>query len=266
MAWFDSENEYYQHPQGPLRQGDLVLAPSAVLEPGEGELPALAPSLLGDEQTIQLWKAARRTLPEAPTLRARVRWDLSMVLPHDCALEKEFNERVAELMREQLSEDEAIAQASADPTLDTLIALAPVRAYEEAAERRREGIRTGQRLGTFPVPASSTHALDPGWVDLSAPTTVARSFFSPELRVASLTVRAADYLRAALARHWSYRDLTRADEISRALGKTITDIKAAPMPKDRLRVELLLDGDGGTLTLEGSNKPAPPERSATRSS
>jgi hypothetical protein len=78
------------------------------------------------------------------------------------------------------------------------------------------------------------------------------------MRIASLSARSVDYLRAALTLYWSYRDLTRADEISRAIGRTIVDIKAAPMPKEKLRLELFLDGNSGTLTLEGSNKPAPP--------
>lgn len=204
-------------------------------------------------------------MPEAPTLKARVRWDLAMVIPHDCALEKEFNERVSELVREGASEEVAVEEASADNTLDRLVAVAPIRAYEDTTAKRKEGIRTGQRHGTFPVPASSTYCIEPGWVDLTAPTTLDRGFFSPNLRLASLTDRAADYLRASLARHWAYRDLTRKDEISKAIGRTIVDIKAASMAKDRLRVELFLDGDAGTITLDGSNKPAPPQRSAKRS-
>ncbi len=264
MAWFEKETEYYQEASGALRQGDLVLAPSAVLESGEGDNPGAAPGNLGEERVPQIWKAIRKALPEAPTLRARVRWDLALVLPHDCALEKEFNERVAELVAMRFSEDAAITDASADANLDRLVAVAPVRSYDEIDVRRREGIRTAQRLGTFPVAASPLYAVEPGWVDLNGPTTIDRRFFSPSLRIASLTDRAADYLRAALARHWAYRDLTRADEVSRAIGRTIVDIKASPMPKQRLRLELLLNDDAGTITLEGSNKPTVPERTARR--
>ena len=266
MAWYDSESDYYQESVGALRQGDIVLAPTAVLEPGEAESSSVSPTGLGDEQSVQVWRATKHLLPEAPTLRVRVRWDLAMVIPHDCALEKEFNERVGELIREGSSEEDAIAKASGDSTLDRFIAVAPIRAYEETLPRRKEGIRTGQRHGTFPVPPSPTYCIESGWVDLSAPTTLDRTFFSPNLRLASLTDRAADYLRASLARHWAYRDLTRADEISKAIGRTIVDIKAAPMAKEKLRLELFLDGDAGTITLEGSNKPAPPLKSSTRTS
>jgi hypothetical protein len=265
MSWFDNENEYYQDAVGALRQGDLVLAPTVVLEPGECEAPGVSPTALGEERSVQVWKATKHLLPEAPTLKARVRWDLAMVLPHDCALEKEFNERVGELVRNGTPEDVAIEEASVDRTLDRLIAVAPIRAYEETTSKRKEGIRTGQRHGAFPVPASPTYCIEPGWVDLTAPTTLDRGFFSPNLRLASLTDRAADYLRASLARHWAYRDLARTDEISKALGRTIVDIKAAPMAKDKLRVELFLDGEAGTITLDGSSKPAPPQRSAKRS-
>jgi hypothetical protein len=264
MSWFDSETDYFQAPDGPLRQGDVVLAPTAVFEPGPGQAPGVAPAGLGEERTVQVWRGARQSLPDAPALQARVRWDLAMVLPHDCSLEKEFNERVAELMAAGQAEDAAIHAASADPMLDRLIAVAPVLGYDTVLPRRREGIRTGQRLGTFPVPHSAAYAIEPSWVNLNAVTTVDRSFFSANLRVAALKDRTVDYLRAALARHWAYRDLTREDEISRAIGRHIVDIKAAPMPKERLRLELFLDGEGGTLTLEGSSKPAPPDRRARR--
>jgi len=265
VSWFDNENEYFQDAVGALRQGDLVLAPTVVLEPGECEAPGVSPTVLGEERSVQVWKATKHLLPEAPTLKAKVRWDLAMVIPHDCALEKEFNERVGELVRDGIPEEVAIEEASADRTLDRLVAVAPIRAYEETTPKRKEGIRTGQRHGTFPVPASPTYCIEPGWVDLTAPTTLDRNFFSPNLRVAALTDRAADYLRASLARHWAYRDLTRADEISKAIGRTIVDIKAAPMAKDKLRLELFLDGDAGTITLDGSSKPAPPQRIAKRS-
>jgi hypothetical protein len=258
MAWFDHETEFYREPIGPLRQGDLVLAPSAVMEPGIGGMSGVPPIDLGDERLVQVWTAGRDALPETPTLRVRTRWDLAMVLPHDCALEKEFNERVGELIAIGHPEDEAIAIASSDPTLDRLIAIAPARSYEEALPRRWEGIRTGQRHGTFPLPKNEAALIEPGWVDLTAPTTIDRSLLSSGMRIASLSARSIDYLRAALALYWSYRDLTRADEISRAIGRTIVDIKAAPMPKEKLRLELFLDGDSGTLTLEGSNKPVPP--------
>lgn len=265
MPWFDDDREYFQDAAGALRQGDLVLAPTVILEPGESEAPGVSPVGLGEERSVQVWKATRHLLPEAPTLKAKVRWDLAMVIPHDCALEKEFNERVGDLVRNGTPEEVAIEEASSDRTLDRLVAVAPIRAYEETTPKRKEGIRTGQRHGTFPVPASSAYCIEPGWVDLTAPTTLDRNFFSSNLRLASLTDRAADYLRASLARHWAYRDLARADEISKAIGRTIVDIKAAPMARDKLRLELFLDGGAGTITLDGSSKPAPPQRSAKRS-
>jgi len=55
MAWYDSEAEYYQEPAGALRQGDLLLAPTAVLEPGNGDNPSVSPFGLGDERSVQVW-------------------------------------------------------------------------------------------------------------------------------------------------------------------------------------------------------------------
>jgi hypothetical protein len=51
---------------------------------------------------------------------------------------------------------------------------------------------------------------------------------------------------------------------SRAVGHRILGITVPPMPKDRLRVDLLLEEKAGSLTLEGSGKPAPSDRTAIR--
>jgi hypothetical protein len=186
-----------------------------------------------------------------------------MVLPHACALEKEFNEQVVALMKEGVSEQDAVERAGAEP-LDMHVAIAPIRTYDELPSTKHHGVRHAQSLGTFPVVQSALYALEAGWVDLQCPTTIFRHMLMQSMRVASLSELAAAYLRAALAKHWAYRDLTREDELSHALGHRIVGIAAAQMPKDRLRVDLLLEGDAGSLTLEGSGKPAPPDRTAIR--
>jgi hypothetical protein len=53
----------------------------------------------GEERTVQVWLGSTRTLLEAPSRGLQARWGLAMVLPHACALEKEFDERVVVLMR-----------------------------------------------------------------------------------------------------------------------------------------------------------------------
>ena len=45
----------------------------------------------------------------------------------------------------------------------------------------------------------------------------------------------------------------------RAIERTIVDINAAPLAKDKLKLEFFLDGESGTITLDGSSKPAPPQ-------
>jgi hypothetical protein len=263
MAWLDNERDYYREPSGPLRQGDIVLAPTAILVDGFSNLSSVAPASFGEEVRIGMWRATTGELPEAPAISADVRWGPAMVLPHACALEKEFNERVVALMKDGVSEQDAIELASAEP-LDMHVAVAPVRTYDELPSTKRHGVRYAQSLGMFPVVQSATYALEAGWADLQCPTTLLRRLLSKNMRVASLSELAAAYLRAALAKHWAYRDLTREDELSHALGHRIVEIAVAPMPKERLRVGLLLEGDAGSLTLEGSGKPAPPNRAAIR--
>jgi hypothetical protein len=94
-------------------------------------------------------------------------------------------------------------------------------------------------------------------------TTIDRLLIRPDLHVAKLSPVAAAHLRFALARHWAFRDLSRADELSRAIGRRVLDVAAVRAPKDRIRVQLVLE-DGEELTLEGSSKPAPPTYAAQR--
>jgi hypothetical protein len=87
-----------------------------------------------------------------------------MVLPHACALEKEFNERVVVLMASVCSQLEADRLANDDASLDRFIA--PLCTYNEVEPRLHLGAKTGTRLGTFPVPESPWFGIPQAWVDL----------------------------------------------------------------------------------------------------
>ena len=176
-----------------------------------------------------------------------------MVLPHACALEKEFNERVAALVAAGRATEEAERLANDDPALDRFIASAPLCAYDELAPERRTGVLTGARLGAFPVPQNTAAGIPEAWVDLRRISTTDLNLVDVQpLRFASLSSLAQAHLQAALAKHWSYRDLSRYDELQRAFGQRIVDIVPISAGK-KMRVGFTLE-DGTQLAFEASDK------------
>ena len=75
-----------------------------------------------------------------------------MVVSHECDVQKEFNERVNELIAMGTVEDQAVRQAAMDPNLDRYVVVAPLFAFGEISQRRWQSIRNGQRMGYFYVP------------------------------------------------------------------------------------------------------------------
>lgn len=117
--------EYLDVPHETLRQGDIILCPStAILDgPTDGTGIPRAPAVLGDTAVGRLWNDAPDPVPDASY---EARWSPVLVLSHDCELEKEFNERVVELVSAGMSEDAAIEEACVDPTLDPFAMVAPL--------------------------------------------------------------------------------------------------------------------------------------------
>src|SRR5665213_1379054 len=151
VPWYDDASLYYGPAAEVLAQGDIVVAATGVFEGDHGDVSPASPLHFGEERLVQVWLGSTRTLPEAPSLGLRARWGLAMVLPHACALEKEFNEHVALLVAAGHTQPQAEQLANDDVSLDRFIALAPLCTYAELALERHAGVQTGARLGTFPV-------------------------------------------------------------------------------------------------------------------
>ena len=83
---------------------------------------------------------------------------------------------------------EAERLANDDVSLDLFIALAPVCAYDELSAERHAGVRTGARLGAFPVPGNVASGIPSAWVDLRRiSTTDVTLVDAVPLRLASLS-------------------------------------------------------------------------------
>ncbi len=263
MAWYDDPSLYYGAPADVLAQGDIVVAATGVFEGDRGDVSPASPLYFGEERDIQVWLGSTHTLPEAPSLAQRVRWGLAMVLPHACALEKEFNQRVAALVAAGHKQPEAEHLASDDVSLDRFIALAPLCTYNELAPERHAGVRTGARLGTFPVPENVPDGIPSAWVDLRRISTTDVNLIDIDpMRLVSLSPLAQAHLQAALAKPWAYRDLSRYDELQRAFGQRITAVVPISTGK-KMRVAFTLE-DGAQLVFDASDKPLPPPSAPAR--
>ncbi|HEV3155871.1 MAG TPA: hypothetical protein VGZ00_00825 [Candidatus Baltobacteraceae bacterium] len=269
-SWNNDASLYYaaSWSELALSQGDIVLAPTAFFFPGRGEREAVAPEL-GDSRTIHVWTGSEDgKVISAPTLSVEVTWSPAMVIPHTCAMEKEWNERVHELARTGIPQEEAEAQATADPYLDAVLLIAPIKRYEGLPDRRQRSILSGNRLGEFPVPG--TNVIPAGYVDLNAITAVHHTLVPIDQRIAVLSEIARAYLQRALVLHFAWRHDSALADIESAIGRTIIDSSVIAVPSkkpSRVKVVLLLD-DGTKLVLEGdAPSPVPgyvPERPPRR--
>jgi hypothetical protein len=237
---------YGQKPHPTLRQGDIVLAPSAILQPGETDLPVPeAPLVLGESVRAPAWIVASS---QAPAMDVEACWSPVLVLSHDCELEKEFNERVYELIAGGMSEEEAVSDASADPTLDPFAVVAPLLPYGEFPAERHAGIRSGQRIGALPI---DVLPLDGGdyVVDLFRPTTVSVYLLPQAAKVASLAPASVFELRYKLSEAYASRDLAVLAEIEAVVGHTIVGVEALPRGQKKTSLVLHL-ADAESVHLE----------------
>lgn len=240
---------YEAVPHPTLRQGDIILAPSAVLvAPEQRDLaaPRGGPERLGDVQRLALWDGDGRTL--SPDVSAEVRFSPALVLSHDCELEKDFNERVRELIASGRPEAEAVAEAEDDPTLDPFAVIAPLHPFADLPAPRHAGVRQGQRIGYFPLLRLPRDGGD-YFVDLGQVCTVSVQLLPQAGKVASLAPESVFELRYKLSEAYAIRDLAVLQELEHLTGRTIVRASALPKSGKKTSLQLYLD-DGDIVHLE----------------
>lgn len=256
--WYDEAAKYYTAPNDAiaLSQGDIVVAPTAILCQGEAESNVAAPTDLGQERLVTLWRGRPKNQREAPTLFANVRWGLAMVLPHSCAMQKDWNEQVNALKRAGRSQAEAEAIANADATLDPFVVIAPVLTYDTLPDARHAATANGSRLGVFPV--CGNDILPAGYIDFARLATVRQELAGVNYRVAQLSALTVGFLKHSIATYFAARSISRFDELSAAVGQTVVDVLPIDSPKkDKIRVSIALE-NGLSLVLEGDARATPP--------
>lgn len=240
---------YQAVPHPTLCQGDIIVAPSVVLlPPDERDLsgPRRGPGRLGDAQRLALWEGDPSTL--SPDVSASVRFSPVLVLSHDCDLEKDFNERVREIMAEGRSEAEAVAAAERDPTLDPFAVVAPLLPFGDLPPKRHPGVLNGQRIGYFPILQLPRDGGD-YFVDLGQLSTVSVQLLPQRGKVASLAPESVFELRYKISEAYAIRDLAVLQELERLTGRTIVRASALPKSGKKTSLQLFLD-DGDIVHLE----------------
>ena len=235
---------YLPAPSSGLRQGDIVLAPSVVLLAGDEATADADPSppRVGERRFSRLWNAGRSRFlaePVAETLLAPV-----LVLSHECHLEKDFNERVRELTAMGVSQADAVAAASMDPTLDPFAVVAPLQPYSAFSTGRHPGIRAGDRIGYFPLDALPGDGGD-YVVDLGRTCTVSVRLLPQRAKIASLAPEIVAELRFKLAEAYAIRDLAVITELQAMVGQRI--LRAEALPKSKKKTALVLHLENGEL-------------------
>jgi hypothetical protein len=240
---------YEAVPHPTLRQGDIIVALSVMLLPPEERdlsAPRRGPGRLGDVQRLALWEGDPSTL--SPDVSAAARFSPILVVSHDCDLEKDFNERVLELMAEGSSEEEAVAAAEGDPTLDPFAVIAPLLPFSDLPAKRHAGVLNGQRIGYYPILQLPRDGGD-YFVDLGQLSTVSVQLLPQHGKVASLAAESIFELRYKISEAYAFRDLAVLHELERLTGRTIVRASALPKSGKKTSLQLFLD-DGDAVHLE----------------
>lgn len=238
--------EYLDELHETLRQGDVVLAPTAVLlstaEADAGEGVPAPPPRLGSYTRTLAWSATAS--PMVPGTVVETLWTPVLVISHDCQLEKDFNERIVELMAAGMELGDAREEASSDPSLDPFAVVAPLHPYDAFPPQRHAGIRSGDRIGYFPLNGLPGDGGD-YVVDLGRLSTVSVRLLPQAGKVTSLAPASVSELRYKLAEAYSIRDLSVLAELEAMVGHTIS--RAEALPKSKKKSALMLHLDNGDI-------------------
>jgi hypothetical protein len=248
-----STNEFYLSELRPVvSQGDIYLAPTVVVWSAEtrpaAPLIPTTPERAGETVHAPAWvRRPTSTLP-VPDVTLATTWTPVLVISHDCEIDKEFNEYVDARIREGGSGEEAEREASTRRDLDRYIVVSPLLTYDEQVipRSRWEGIRSGKKIGYFPLPPLSTFGGVEFAVHLARLSTVERALLARDYKAASLSEYARSLLRFKVAEAFASRSQSLVSAIEAAVGHQIEDVRTLKVKRQDATVALVLD-DGSEL-------------------
>lgn len=241
--------EFYAANEGPIKQGDILLAGVARLVADDrytprawGRLDAFDVSIAGAREG-----GGDLLLTAGPAL--------VMVTSHDCQLDKEWNRRRTALIKGGMPEEEADAAAENDASLDRAFNASPL-IYPEDPGLDRGNLMEGRILGYLPVPASTDGLIPESVVDLTYRVTLDRLDVA---RVACVSDGLRARLRYALVSLDTLRARALGFEVEAVVGRKIEHVTIPDTNPLLVRVRL----EGGDI-IELLQKPAGPRPGPAR--
>ena len=231
----------YRPSEGPLDQGDILVAPVARVAAADFWGPDRWDRVDQSEHTVNYPGTAAETDDNVFVLSGRA---LVMVTSHDCHHDKEWNTQRARLIRSGHSASEAEEIAESDPTLDRTFQASPLVPLSDIEPTRRGNYGAGRVVGYFPLPEPPDRSFPPSVVDLTYRCTIDRLAITA--RRWCLDQQARNRLRCAIARFDSFRSVQLAETLEEAIGKSVADVSIDSTRP--LAVNLILD-DGSVLHL-----------------
>jgi hypothetical protein len=241
-------NEYYEW-HGQPRQGDIVLCGVSRIIAEDHHTPSQWESL--DAHFVQIddaWDGGR-------PLGLAAGIGLAMVVTHDCQLDKEWNQRIRELQKGGMAEEQAEREATSDATLDRTLVVSPL-VDPDDLRGGRGNLLAGNVIGYLPVPAHPENLVEECVVDLTYQCTVDRL---EVIKVASISEAARKRLRYALIQLDALRTAELGFEIEVAVGRTIREVVIPT--RDPMTVRIQLD-DGQVIEL--LQQPRTPDQDSGR--
>ncbi len=242
--------DFYSPTEGPLKQGDILLAGVSRLVAEDRFCPAQWDAVEEHVVTVELAKA------DGSALRVGLGPALVMVTSHDCHLDKEWNRRRRELLDQGLSEYEAAEEAEHDTSLDRTFLASPLIDPDEL-NVERGNLMAGRMVGYLPVPASRDGLVPESVVDLTYRCTLDRLDM---VRVGCVSNGVRAQLRYALARLDSLRATQLGFEAEAVLGQSITNVEFPTRNPLLVRIHL----ENGT-SVDLLQHPAEPAEAPSRS-
>ncbi|WP_419919894.1 hypothetical protein [Candidatus Poriferisocius sp.] len=223
----------YEDADGPLNQGDILIAPMTRVIASDRFVPDRWDRLDQIEQQID------RSEFGEPAIHTVVGWALVMVTSHDYHHDKEWNAERKRLIRAGVDPKEASRIVDKDDDLDRTFQASPLIPLEDFNPGSRGNYRAGRVVGYYPLPSPPDSSFPECLVDLTYRCTIDRKAISE--RRWCLTPFARDRLRYAIARFDSFRTIEVAELIEAAVGRSIVDVNVDT--SGSLSVELLLDDE-----------------------
>ncbi len=241
-------DDFYEWHEQP-RQGDIVLCGVSRIIAEDHRSPSQWESL--DAHFVQIDDAWDNGKP----LGIAAGIGLAMVVTHDCQLDKEWNQRVRELQRGGMNEEQAELEATYDRTLDRTLVVSPL---VDPGDLRggRGNLMAGKVIGYLPVPAHPAGLVDECVVDLTYQCTVDRL---DVVKVASISEAARKQLRYALIQLDALRTAELGFEIEAIIGRTIREVEVPARHPLTVRIQL----DNGQV-IELLQQPGTPDQETGR--